>query len=90
VARPPPKVACHQLRFSSSRSIHEHPSESKVESSEAAMADKEATVYIIDVGESMGRKGNGRTETDLEWAMQYVWDKITTTVRISSAPHVTL
>ena len=54
------------------------------------MADKEATVYIIDVGESMGRKGNGRTETDLEWAMQYVWDKITTTVRISSAPHVTL
>ena len=54
------------------------------------MADKEATIYVIDVGESMSRKGNNRTETDLEWAMQYVWDKITTTVRISSATHVSL
>jgi len=47
------------------------------------MADKEATVYIIDVSESMGRRGIGRTETDLEWSMHYVWDKITTTVRTS-------
>jgi ATP-dependent DNA helicase 2 subunit 2 len=54
------------------------------------MADKEATVYIIDVGKSMGRKSHGRTEMDLEWAMQYVWDKITTTVRISSVTHVSL
>lgn len=44
------------------------------------MADKEATVYIVDVGESMGQKHQGRSETDLDWAMQYVWDKITTTV----------
>lgn len=45
------------------------------------MADKEATVYIVDVGSSMGKKRNGREETDLDWAMQYVWDKITSTVR---------
>jgi hypothetical protein len=44
------------------------------------MADKEATVYIIDVGKSMGERRHGRLITDLEWAMQYVWDKITTTV----------
>ncbi|GES62790.1 ATP-dependent DNA helicase II subunit 2 [Aspergillus terreus] len=44
------------------------------------MADKEATVYIVDVGRSMGVRRNGRSVTDLEWAMQYVWDRITGTV----------
>lgn len=44
------------------------------------MADKEATVYIVDLGRSMGEKNHGRDETDLEYAMRYVWDKITTTV----------
>ncbi|KAJ6131560.1 hypothetical protein N7523_001266 [Penicillium sp. IBT 18751x] len=44
------------------------------------MAEKEATVYIVDVGKSMGERHHGRLVTDLEWAMQYVWDKITTTV----------
>ena len=44
------------------------------------MADKEATVYIVDVARSMGERRNGRSVTDLEWAMQYVWDRITTTV----------
>jgi ATP-dependent DNA helicase 2 subunit 2 len=44
------------------------------------MANKEATIYIVDVGHSMGRKENGRETTNLEWSMQYVWDKITTTV----------
>lgn len=44
------------------------------------MADKEATVYIVDVGLSMGRKHNGRKQSDLDWAMEYVWDKITSTV----------
>jgi hypothetical protein len=44
------------------------------------MADKEATVYIVDVGRSMGRKHQNRDETDFDWAMRYVWDKITTTV----------
>lgn len=48
------------------------------------MADKEATVYIVDVGEPMGKQHGKRTETDLEWAMQYVWDRITSTVRLSS------
>ncbi|EKG17347.1 Ku70/Ku80 arm [Macrophomina phaseolina MS6] len=42
------------------------------------MADKEATVYIVDVGKSMAEKNGGRNETDLEWCMKYVWDKITT------------
>lgn len=47
------------------------------------MSEKEATVYIVDLGKSMGERRHGRSVTDLEWAMQYVWDKITTTVRIS-------
>ena len=37
-------------------------------------------MYIIDVGRSMGEKHHGRKESDLEWAMHYVWDKITSTV----------
>lgn len=48
------------------------------------MADKEATVYIVDVGKSMGRVRHGRNESDLDWAMRYVWDGITTTVSYES------
>ncbi len=44
------------------------------------MADKEATIYIVDVSRSMGKKHQGRDESDLDWAMRYVWDKITATV----------
>jgi hypothetical protein len=44
------------------------------------MAGKEATVYILDVGQSMGEKRHGRDQSDLDWALEYVWDKITTTV----------
>ncbi|KAK5664054.1 hypothetical protein OQA88_268 [Cercophora sp. LCS_1] len=44
------------------------------------MADKEATVYIVDVGEAMVDCHNGRDESDLDWGMRYVWDKISTTV----------
>ena len=44
------------------------------------MASKEATVYIVDMGTSMKRERQGREVTDLEWAMEYVWDKITATV----------
>ncbi|KAI2470434.1 ATP-dependent DNA helicase II subunit 2 [Annulohypoxylon bovei var. microspora] len=47
------------------------------------MADKEATVYIIDLGSSMGDCHNGRIESDLDWSLRYVWDKITTTVAAS-------
>ncbi|KAK3375321.1 SPOC like C-terminal domain-containing protein [Podospora didyma] len=44
------------------------------------MADKEATVYVVDLGESMADCHNGRSESDLDWSMRYVWDKISTTV----------
>jgi hypothetical protein len=44
------------------------------------MAGKEATIYILDLGRSMGEKRHGRNQTDLDWALEYVWDKITTTV----------
>ncbi|KAK2050363.1 Ku70/Ku80 N-terminal alpha/beta domain-containing protein [Colletotrichum somersetense] len=47
------------------------------------MADKEASVYIVDLGSSMADCHNGRTEPDLDWSMRYVWDKITTTVAAS-------
>jgi ATP-dependent DNA helicase 2 subunit 2 len=44
------------------------------------MAGKEATVYIVDVGRSMGQQNHDRNESDLDYAMRYIWDKITTTV----------
>lgn len=44
------------------------------------MADKEASIYIVDIGKSMGRQQQGRSQTDLQWAMSYVWDKITSAV----------
>ncbi|KAJ9154876.1 ATP-dependent DNA helicase II subunit 2 [Pleurostoma richardsiae] len=47
------------------------------------MADKEATVYIVDLGSSMGSSSNGRSESDLEWSMRYVWDRLSTTVAAS-------
>ncbi|KAL8935056.1 MAG: hypothetical protein Q9216_005603 [Gyalolechia sp. 2 TL-2023] len=46
------------------------------------MAEKEATVYIVDVGASMGEQRNGRKISDLDFAMTYVWDKITSTVAL--------
>jgi len=44
------------------------------------MADKEATVFILDLGSSMGQAHNGREESDLDWSMRFVWDKITDAV----------
>lgn len=44
------------------------------------MADKEATVYIVDLGQTMADCNSGRNESDLDWAMGWVWDKISTTV----------
>ena len=44
------------------------------------MAEKEATVYIVDVGQSMGVCRHGRMVTDLQWSMRYVWDRVTATV----------
>ena len=44
------------------------------------MAEKEATVYIVDLGRSMNEKHGGRQQSDLDFAMTYVWEKITSTV----------
>lgn len=41
------------------------------------MAEKEATVFILDLGASMGKANSGRNESDLDWSMRYVWDKLT-------------
>lgn len=39
--------------------------------------EKEATVYLIDVARSMGKKHSNREQSDLDWALKYFWDKIT-------------
>jgi len=44
------------------------------------MADKQATVYIVDLGASTGECHNGRTESDLDYGMRYVWDKLAETM----------
>ncbi|OAA73951.1 Spen like and like SPOC, protein [Cordyceps fumosorosea ARSEF 2679] len=43
------------------------------------MAEKEATVFILDLGASMGetKAECGRSESDMDWSMRYVWDKVT-------------
>lgn len=41
---------------------------------------KQATVYIVDLGRTMGEYHNGRTESDLEYGMRYIWDKIAITM----------
>lgn len=48
------------------------------------MADKQASVYIVDVGASMGEKNYGREQTDLEMAMGWLWDRVTSTVSVAS------
>lgn len=40
------------------------------------MADKEATVYIVDLGSTMGEYSSGRDESNLDWSMRYLWTKI--------------
>ncbi|KAG4440232.1 hypothetical protein IFR05_004311 [Cadophora sp. M221] len=42
------------------------------------MASKEATIYIVDLGSTTGDCHNGRTISDLDYAMEYVWDKLAT------------
>lgn len=41
------------------------------------MAEKEATIFILDLGASMAEIHSGRKESNLDWSMRYVWDKIT-------------
>jgi ATP-dependent DNA helicase 2 subunit 2 len=40
------------------------------------MAQKRAIVFVIDVGSTMGDCHNGRTVSDLDWSMQWAWDKM--------------
>ncbi|KAM0334294.1 hypothetical protein ACHAQA_001317 [Verticillium albo-atrum] len=47
------------------------------------MADKQASIFIVDLGSSMADCHNGRIESDLDWSMRYVWDKISTVVAAS-------
>jgi ATP-dependent DNA helicase 2 subunit 2 len=49
------------------------------------MADKQATVYIVDQGQSMGECHNGRVESDLDFGMRYIWDAIATTMSAGKA-----
>ena len=53
------------------------------------MADKEATVFVIDMGASMGKTTQGRSLNNLDWVMQYVWDKIMSKVRYSQVKSLT-
>jgi hypothetical protein len=48
---------------------HDHPITSK-------MADKEVNFFIVDLGQAMGEKYHGRKQTDLEYCLPIVWDKI--------------
>ncbi|KAL8370347.1 hypothetical protein RB595_000634 [Gaeumannomyces hyphopodioides] len=47
------------------------------------MADKEVTVFVVDLGQSMGDCNGGRVESDLHWSMRYVWDKLCNIVAAS-------
>ncbi|KAM5351320.1 hypothetical protein ACJ41O_004043 [Fusarium nematophilum] len=47
------------------------------------MAEKEATIFILDLGSTMAQTHGDRSESDLDWSMQYVWDKITDIVAAS-------
>lgn len=42
------------------------------------MASKTATIFIIDVGNTMEECHSGRMISDLDYGMQYVWDKMAT------------
>ncbi|KAF3928883.1 hypothetical protein ABW20_dc0109269 [Dactylellina cionopaga] len=44
------------------------------------MADKQATVYVVDLASSMASHNNNRAESDLTYASRYLWDRVTTTV----------
>jgi ATP-dependent DNA helicase 2 subunit 2 len=47
------------------------------------MTEKEAKVFIVDVGESLTHCNNGRTETDLDWSLRYFWDRISEIVSLN-------
>ena len=37
-------------------------------------------MYVVDLGSTMGECHNGRTESDLDYGMRYIWDKIAITM----------
>lgn len=43
---------------------------------------KEATIFVVDISLSMGKCHEGRDQSDLDWGMRYVWDRIASVVRI--------
>ncbi|KAK5946936.1 ATP-dependent DNA helicase yku80 [Knufia obscura] len=44
------------------------------------MAEKEATVFIVDLGQSMSRQRHGREQSDLDYSLRYFYDKVTNIV----------
>ena len=40
-------------------------------------------MFILDLGSSMAQNHSGRSDSDLDWSMQYVWDKVTDLVAAS-------
>ncbi|KAI6246142.1 ATP-dependent DNA helicase II subunit 2 [Erysiphe necator] len=44
------------------------------------MADKQATIYVIDVGSTTKELHNGRCESDLNFSLKYFWSKIAETM----------
>lgn len=41
------------------------------------------TVFVVDLGQSMGDCNGGRVESDLDWSMRYVWDRLCNIVAAS-------
>ena len=39
-------------------------------------------MYIVDCGATMSSQDHGRPKSNLDWALEYVWDKITSTVAL--------
>lgn len=44
------------------------------------MADKQCFIYIVDQGKSMGEHNASRNESDLDFGMRYIYDKIAVTM----------
>jgi ATP-dependent DNA helicase 2 subunit 2 len=42
------------------------------------MASKKAYIFVLDLGSTLGECHNGRSITDLDWGMQWAWDKMAT------------
>jgi len=46
------------------------------------MADKELNVFVVDVGPSMGEHHQGRNESDLQWSLTLLWERLGQIVRL--------